>query len=100
MRKFVAAVGQVSFSAGFARERGQEVTYITERAVFQLEDGVVTLSEIAPGVRLAEDIFAAMAFRPRVSPHLKEMDLRIFRSGRMGIGQGFGDLPARAPKVA
>ena len=99
-RKFVSQVGQISFSAALAAQRGQDVSYVTERAVFQLEDGGVTLTEIAPGARLEEDVLAHMGFRPRISPHLRDMDPRIFRPSPMGIGQSFMALPARARKVA
>lgn len=99
-RKFVPQVGQVSFSAARAAERRQQVSYVTERAVFQLEEGAVTLTEIAPGVRLEEDVLAHMGFAPRISPHLREMDARIFRPGPMGIGRSFAALPARTRKVA
>ena len=99
-RKFVPRVGQISFSATLAAQRGQEVSYVTERAVFQLENGTVTLTEIAPGVRIEEDVLAHMGFRPRISPQLRDMDPRIFRPGPMGIGQSLMALPARARKVA
>lgn len=99
-RKFVSQVGQISFSASLAAQRGQHVSYVTERAVFELENGSVTLTEIAPGARLEEDILAHMGFRPRISPQLKDMDPRIFRSGPMGIAQSFKALPARPRKVA
>jgi propionate CoA-transferase len=99
-RKFVPLVGQISFSAALAAQRGQEVSYVTERAVFQLENGGVTLTEIAPGVRLQQDVLAHMGFQPRISPDLRDMDPRIFRIGPMGIGQNFVELPARPRKVA
>ena len=40
-KKFIKNVQQITFSADYARETGQEVTYVTERAVFKLvEDGI------------------------------------------------------------
>jgi propionate CoA-transferase len=99
-RKFVPRVGQISFSAALAAQTGQEVSYVTERAVFQLENGGITLTEIAPGARLEEDVLAHMGFRPQISPQLKTMDARIFRPGPMGIAQSFMALPARTRKVA
>jgi propionate CoA-transferase len=100
LRKFVPRVGQISFSAELASQRGQQVSYVTERAVFQLENGGVTLTEIAPGVRLEEDVLAHLGFRPRISPELREMDPRIFRPGPMGLGQNFAATPARGGKAA
>jgi propionate CoA-transferase len=99
-RKFLPQVGQISFSASLAVQRDQDVSYVTERAVFQLDDGKVTLTEIAPGARLEEDVLAHMGFRPRISPKLKEMDPRIFRPGPMGMAQGFAAMPKRTRKVA
>jgi propionate CoA-transferase len=68
--------------------------------VFQLDDGKATLTEIAPGVRLKEDVLAHMGFRPRISSNLKEMDLRIFRPGPMNMAQAFAAVPKRVRKVA
>lgn len=84
-RKFVDEVGQVSFSADRARARGQEVLFITERAVFRIAEGGIELIEIAPGVRLEQDILAHMAFQPMISPDLRQMDARLFREGPMGL---------------
>lgn len=54
------------------------MVYITERAVFTLEDGQVTLVEIAPGIDLEKDILALMDFKPKVSPNLQQMPSGIF----------------------
>lgn len=84
-KKFIDRVQQVTFSADYARKTGQTVLYITERAVFQLAEDGVMLTEIAPGVDLERDIFAHMDFRPLVAKELKVMDPRIFREERMGL---------------
>ncbi len=52
--------------------------YVTERAVFELEDGELTLVEMAPGLELEKDVIAAMEFIPKISPDLKEMPKEIF----------------------
>lgn len=93
-RKFVDRVTQLSYSGSYARERGQEVLYITERAVFRALDGVMTLVEIAPGADLERDVLAHMAFRCAVSPGLKTMDERLFDPAPMQLA---ADLAARAP---
>lgn len=99
-RKFVDTVGQVSFSTELAAERGQEVSYVTERAVFHLEGGGLTLTEIAPGIRLQEDVLDHMAFRPRIAADLKIMDARLFRPGRMGLAEHFNAKPVRGRRAA
>jgi propionate CoA-transferase len=85
--KFVPKVGQISFNGRFARERGQDVTFVTERAVFRLREEGLVLTEIAPGVRLQEDVLDRMGFTPIVVSDLATMDERIFRPGPMGLRQ-------------
>jgi propionate CoA-transferase len=94
--KFVDAVQQLTYSGAYARERGQRVLYVTERAVFRARDGELELSEIGPGVDLERDILAHMAFRPRIADDLVTMDARLFDPAPMGLA---GDLAA-APPVA
>ncbi|BAF59722.1 MAG: acyl CoA:acetate/3-ketoacid CoA transferase [Pelotomaculum sp.] len=79
IKKFVQKVDQVTFSGKYAQKNGQKVVYVTERAVFTLEDGEVTLIEVAPGLDLEKDVLAAMDFKPRISPGLKEMPREIFQ---------------------
>ncbi|MDR1573954.1 MAG: acyl CoA:acetate/3-ketoacid CoA transferase [Clostridiales Family XIII bacterium] len=61
--KFVSAVEQITF-CGAEAGPGQRVLYITERCVFQLTDGKMVLTEIAPGVDLKNDILDKMDFMP------------------------------------
>ena len=78
-QKFIDQVEQVSFSGAYAAKTGQTVVYVTERAVFTLADGQVTLIEIAPGIDLDKDVLALMDFKPQISPHLKQMPAGIFQ---------------------
>lgn len=84
-KKFRKTVGQVTFSGSYAAKNGQKILYITERAVFELKDGGLMLTEIAPGIDLEKDILAQMDFKPRISPRLKLMDERIFKNELMRL---------------
>jgi propionate CoA-transferase len=99
-RKFVNAVEQICFNGRESMARGQEVIYVTERAVFRLEDGGPVLTEIAPGIDIASDIAAHMAFPPRISPALRKMDARIFDERPMNLASGLSAAPRRHPRLA
>jgi acyl CoA:acetate/3-ketoacid CoA transferase len=66
------------------------VRYVTERAVFALEDDGLVLVEVAPGIDVEGEVLAQMGFRPRVADDLREMDRRLYATGPMGIGADFG----------
>jgi len=83
--KFVEKVDQITFSGKNAVKNGQNITFITERAVFKLSPGGLVLTEIAPGVDLERDVLSKMEFRPLISEELKLMDARIFQDAPMGI---------------
>jgi propionate CoA-transferase len=73
IRKFKDHVEQITFSGAYAAKTKQPVLYVTERAVFELINGKMTLVEIAPGIDLQKDILAQMDFKPEISPSLKMM---------------------------
>ncbi len=87
--KFVPQVREISFNGSLARERGQQVRYITDRAVFELAAEGLTLIEIAPGIDLERDVLAQMGFRPRVADELRTTDLRVYAAGAMGLAADF-----------
>ena len=86
--KFIKACDHISFSSQFAQETNQTVLFITERAVFELRDRKLILTEIAPGIDMEKDVLRLMGFRPEISPELKLMDERLFRPGKMGLSFG------------
>ncbi|MGO9900321.1 MAG: acyl CoA:acetate/3-ketoacid CoA transferase [Solirubrobacteraceae bacterium] len=77
-KKFLRSVQQITFSGAEAARRGQRILYVTERAVFELRDGQMTLIEIAPGVDLERDVLAQMEFAPVVAQTLELMPDHIF----------------------
>jgi propionate CoA-transferase len=94
--KFVAELEQVSYNGAFGREHGQEVMYVTERAVFRRIEGDLELIEVAPGVDVERDVLAHMGFRPQVSPLLQEMDPRLFLERPMNVADEIRSRPGRA----
>lgn len=84
-KKFINEVEQITFSGKYARSIKQPVLYITERAVFKLEESGLVLTEIAPGVDLERDVLAQIDAKVTVSPALTLMDARIFEERPMGL---------------
>lgn len=76
--KLVRAVDQITFSGTEALKRGQDVWYVTERAVFRLTRDGVTLVEVAPGVDRTRDVLARMAFTPRIAETVDVMPTECF----------------------
>ena len=85
IKKMVSQVAQYSFNGKIAREKGQEVYIVTERAVFKLVPEGVMLTEIAPGIDLQNQILDKMDFTPIISPDIKVMDEALFNVGIVGM---------------
>jgi len=83
VRKFVKAVEQVSFSAARSRALGQDVLYVTERAVFRLTDGTIELIEVAEGIDVHRDVLGQMDFQPIVRA-VRPMPAHAFRACEEG----------------
>ena len=88
--KFVEKVFKVVFSGHQAIKYGQEVLYVTERAVFRLSENGIILEEIAPGIDPDKDVYSKMSFMPNAGL-VKEMDERIFNEGKMEVRDGLLD---------
>jgi propionate CoA-transferase len=84
-KKFLRHVQQITFSGAYGVQAGQDITFITERAVLKLTGDGLLLTELAPGMDLERDIFGQMEFRPKVASDLKLMDSRLFRAEKMGL---------------
>ncbi len=85
IKKMVSKVSQISFNGKLAREKGQEVLFVTERAVFKLVKEGVMLMEIAPGIDLQRDVLDLMDFKPIINEDLKIMDTALFLNGSFGL---------------
>ena len=78
--KFIDQVEHLTFSGDYARERGQRILYITERAVFELTPAGLRLIEIAPGIDLHKDLLANMSFTPQIAEPLATMASALFEA--------------------
>jgi propionate CoA-transferase len=78
-KKLVKQVEQITSSGAYAAKIKQPVMFITERCVFELRDGKLALTEIAPGIDIDKDILAQMEFKPITTPAPKLMDAGIFQ---------------------
>lgn len=85
VKKFVNNVEQITFSGDTANKNNKKVTYVTERAVFELTKEGLMLIEIAPGVDLQKDVLDQMEFKPLIAEDLKLMKSKIFRDEKMGL---------------
>ena len=83
--KFVQDVYKISFSSYQASKYGQEIIYVTERAVFKLNGTELVLVETAPGIDIDKDILEKMEFKPQMATEIKEMDKRLFSKSAMNI---------------
>ncbi|SMC85774.1 acyl CoA:acetate/3-ketoacid CoA transferase [Papillibacter cinnamivorans] len=77
-KKFIKNVEQVTFSAKYSQSIHQPVLYVTERAVFELTQEGLELTEVADGVDLEKDILAQMEFKPIIK-NVKKMSPEIFQ---------------------
>lgn len=84
--KLVKNVTQISYNGKIARQKHQKMHYVTERAVFELREEGVVLTEIAPGIDLKTQVLDLMEFTPIISSDLKEMNPALFcENGPFGL---------------
>lgn len=84
-KKLVKKVQQISYNGAIALERGQNMLYVTERAVFRLTKEGPELIEIAKGVDLERDILDQMEFVPRIAEDLKVTSTDFYKDGMCGL---------------
>jgi acyl CoA:acetate/3-ketoacid CoA transferase len=84
-KKFNTSIEGITLNAAAARQKGQQIMYITERAVFVLGNQGVKLIETAPGIDVQSDIIEKLDFEIEIASDLKQMDERIFRPEPMGM---------------
>ncbi|WP_271022687.1 CoA-transferase [Rhizobium sp. RCAM05973] len=80
--KIVDKVAQVS-SDPHAAPAGQRQIVVTERAVFHVIDGRLTLTEVAPGIDARTDVIERLPAGVAIADKLALMDARLFHPSSM-----------------
>lgn len=87
--KLVPRVGHLSFNGPYVASLGAQVRYVTERAVFELREGRLTLIEIAPGLDVREHVLAPLrGVELAIADDLRKIDARVYLDAPM-----FGTRP-------
>ncbi|MDO4556956.1 MAG: CoA-transferase [Lachnospiraceae bacterium] len=86
-QKLVDKVQQISYNGKLAVERGQNMHFVTERAVFKLTKDGPLLIEIAKGIDLQKDVLDLMGFTPLIAEDLKEIPTNIYGEEPFGLKQ-------------
>lgn len=84
-RKVVPAVQDMTFNAAEALKRGQNILYVSEKAVFRLTERGLTLVEIAPGLDIQRDVLATLGTDIAVSDKVRTMPDICFGENAMGL---------------
>ncbi len=85
IKKFIKQVEQITYSGEYGVQRGQDVLYITERAVFRLGRQGIELIEIMPGIDLEKDILSQMDFKPKIADGLRTLEKRLLMEPPLGL---------------
>jgi propionate CoA-transferase len=77
-KKFLDSVEQITFNGRYAKSKGHEIMFITERCVFELTGTGMLLTEVASGIDIDRHIKKQMDFIPDIARNLKIMDSSFF----------------------
>ncbi|MBE6008680.1 MAG: 3-oxoacid CoA-transferase, partial [Lachnospiraceae bacterium] len=84
-KKFLKEVEQITFSGDYAISTKQPVLYVTERAVFELREDGLYLTEVAPGIDVKTQILDLMDFAPKMDGEPKLMNEKFFKDELVGL---------------
>lgn len=82
-KKMVKKVQQVSYNGKIALANGQNMFFVTERAVFKMTENGPMLIEIAKGLDLQKDVLDQMEFKPLIAEELKITDTTLYGDGKV-----------------
>ena len=83
--KLVETVEHVTFSGRRAREKGQEVLYVTERCVIRLTGEGLVATEVMPGIEPQRDIVDASKGRVKLAAEARISPASLLGTGPMGL---------------
>lgn len=84
-KKLVKNVQQISYNGKLAQKRGQNMWFVTERAIFKLTADGPMIVEIAEGIDLKADILDQMEFVPLIADDLAKTPMSLYKEGAVGI---------------
>ena len=84
-KKFVNKVNQITYSSKDGIKRGQSILFNTDRGLFKIINGKITLIEVARGVRIKEDIIDQIPFKIKISKNLKKISKNIYYEKKIGL---------------
>lgn len=83
--KFVDDVEHVTFSGQRARQKCQDIIYVTERCVIKLRDGKLVATEVMPGIDAQRDIVQTSGERVSIAQNAIIMSKSLLSSKPMGL---------------
>lgn len=84
-KKLVNKVQQVSYNGKIALANGQNMLFVTERAVFKMTEEGPMLIEIAKGIDLQKDVLDQMEFVPLMAENIKISDTALYEEGKINM---------------
>ena len=95
VRKWVPRVEQITFNGSYALQQGRQISFITDRAVFELTQRGLVCTELARGMDFQRDLQSQIEFEVIEAKEIREIEPRIYRNGPMNILATFN---ARGPR--
>ena len=89
IKKWLSKVEQITFSGNHALAQRQHISFITDRAVFELTTDGLVCTELARGVEFERDVQSQIDFPLLIADDLKEIDPRVFREEAMELAERF-----------
>jgi propionate CoA-transferase len=87
VRKIVDQVDQITFSGEQASETAQQLVVVTDRAVFELTARGLTLTEVANGIDIEDDVLAQLGCSLPVADRVRRTEPEVLGSGPLSLAE-------------